>query len=64
MDAKFDSDGLPLCPDCGRSLSHAPSDGRDRETMGGYEISYFECETENTKWEVIDKVFEKSIHPA
>lgn len=62
MKAEFDSENQPLCPDCNASLDCDSSNGRDTETMGGYPVEYYRCETCKCNWEVISGI-EKRIYP-
>lgn len=52
--AKFDSDGLPLCPDCGAAMDWAAAGGRDLETAGGYGVEYLVCPSCGEKWELVE----------
>ena len=47
-------DGQPLCPDCGACLSCSPAGDRDTETMGGYGVEYYKCESCDSEFEVIE----------
>lgn len=52
MEARF-GESNPLCRDCGAELSYDDSNGRDRETMGGFSVNYFICDKCGEKWELI-----------
>jgi hypothetical protein len=55
--ARFNSEGRPLCPDCGRVMDAVDTeDGkyRDYETMGGYEIDYYWCPVCQREYELIE----------
>ena len=54
MKCTYDSDGLPFCPDCGKSLCCESTGTRDTETMGGYSVEYFRCDGGCGSFEVID----------
>ena len=54
MKIDYDSDGQPLCPDCGKSLGCESAGTRDTETMGGYSVEYFRCDAGCGSFEVID----------
>lgn len=45
MKVKYDSDNLPVCPDCNKSLEYDCDypKYRDTETIGGNSIDYFIC---------------------
>lgn len=60
MDAKFSSEGLPLCPHCEQPMYYHLPKGRDTETMGGYSVEYFICECD-CEFELIDS---KRLYPA
>jgi hypothetical protein len=62
VDAQFDGDGLPICPDCGYSLYCDDAGDRDTETMGGYSIEYYYCTHCQIKFEVVHGI-EDSIFP-
>jgi hypothetical protein len=64
MNAKFDSDDQPLCPECNVSLDCAPNFSLDIESMGGYSISYYLCSECHHYFELIENGNKKSIHPA
>lgn len=58
---KRDPDGLPICPDCGSSLSHESAGDRDTETMGGHDVEYFSCDNGCGAFEVIgDDIYPSS----
>ena len=43
----------PYC-ECGRVMHYASANGRDMETMGGYEMEYFHCPDCDEHYEMID----------
>lgn len=51
--ARFDSDGLPLCPGCGSAMDWDEAAG-DGETMGGLEVEYAACPACGERWELVD----------
>lgn len=63
MDVQFDSDEMPICPDCGYSLYHDDVGNRDTETTGGFGIEYFYCTHCQLNFELVHG-FEDSIYPA
>lgn len=58
--AKYDHDGLLICPYCGKSCDNDSAGDRDLETMGGYSIEYHYCEHCKEKLCVINN----SVSPA
>ena len=54
MQIEYDSDGMPICPECRTSLHYAPAGNRDTETMGGYSVEYFRCPECGEKFEIIN----------
>jgi DNA polymerase III alpha subunit (gram-positive type) len=50
----FDSDGLPICPDCKVSMFFESAGSRDTETMGGYDVSYCFCDKCRQHFEIIN----------
>lgn len=54
MDAKFDSEGSLVCPDCDVGCHHSSARGRDTETIGGFSVDYYDCPRCACNWEVVD----------
>ena len=55
MDAEFDPDNLPKCPDCNVGMSYyTPSMNHDLETMGGHSIQHLECDICKEKYTLIN----------
>jgi hypothetical protein len=53
MNADYDWDGCPKCPDCEVGMDCDSSNGRDTETMGGYSVKYYRCEQCKQHYELV-----------
>ena len=50
--AEFNSEGQPICPDCGVGLGYESADDRDTETMGGHNVEYLKCDQCGSQFEL------------
>jgi hypothetical protein len=58
--ARFDSEGLPLCPGCGHAMHWESAGLRDTETFGGDEVEYTACPSCGKKWELVGR---RNLYP-